>query len=340
MMLRALALLLLSPVAFAQEIPRRVTNFTSRVVRVKAAGDEANEGFGFLVGETSTHLYVVTAAHVIGKGGSGAARVQIALEGKPRWIAAERLRQDDTFDVAAVRISKPTGMTLAKGCLHPETSYLNTSVWFIGREGTWYISTLPGKINAKRADLHHRLSFDIVGVRPGNSGGPLLGKDGLIGMVLVDTGLNEGRAVDLRAIQQRLADWKLPWGLSECHLFEQRVAEGSDTIGPCQGPSGMFGTHGDCNENSATHRDICTKVPADARVDRVRLYRKWAEEPGWADRMEVGAGSDCDWCKFIGVMKASTVGSQTTVCWEFLQWSSHQSRSARIAIEYSVPSDE
>lgn len=335
-----LLLLTVAPGVFAQsDIPQRVTNFAPRVVRVKATGDRPSEGFGFVVGETSTDLYAVTAAHVIRDAGASA-QVQVAFVGQS-WIDAVLVKRDDMFDVTALRITKKTaGTRFRTGCIHPlPKSYLNTSVWFIGREGTWYVATLPGKINAE-PDLMHRISFDIVGVRPGNSGGPLLGRDGLLGMVLEDTGLNEGRAFDIRAIQTLFANWKLPWGLTECRLFDHRTAEGSVDVGPCQGQPGVFGIKGDCNENSAARRDVCTTIPADARIDRVRLYRKWTEEPGWSDKMEVGPGTDCDWCKFIGAMKRSSANGQANVCWEFLQWSSHQSRSARIVVEYSVPSSE
>jgi hypothetical protein len=335
-----LALLIAAaPAAFAQtDIPQRVTNFKPRVVRVKASGQHQSEGFGFVVGETTTDFYVVTAAHVISDAGRSP-RVQIALEAQA-WRSAAVVKRDGTFDVAALKIKKSAGTVFRAGCLHPvPKAYLNTSVWFIGREGTWYVATLPGKINAE-PDLMHRFSFDTVGVRPGNSGGPLLGSDGLLGMILIDTGLNEARAFDVRAIQILFKNWKLPWGLAECRLFDHRTAEGSVDTGKCEGPVGLFGFKGNCGENTATHRDVCVAIPDDASVDRVRLYRKWTDEPGWSDTMEARPGDDCEWCRFIGAMKRSPLNGQSNVCWEFLQWSSDQSRTARIVVEYSVPSNE
>jgi hypothetical protein len=206
-----LMLLLAAPSALAQsDVPGRVANFAPRVARVKAIGNVASEGFGFVVGETDADLFLVTAAHVLSAAGPSP-KIRVAFRGRA-WTVAVAVRQNSTFDVAALRVPKGSTTALRGGCVHPRVgSYLNTSVWFVGREGTWYISTLPGRINAAEPDLEHRFSFDIVGVRPGSSGGPLLGNDGLLGMILEDTGLNEGRAVDINAIAAMFAKWKLPW---------------------------------------------------------------------------------------------------------------------------------
>lgn len=340
----AVMLLSVSVSLFAQnEIPRRVTNFVPRVVRVTANGPRGETaGFGFIVGDSSTHWYAVTARHVLtDAGGVAAVTVTVTFRRGTTSVSASLVNESEPLDVAALKIPKSATAGSMKGCLHPvPESYLNTAVWLIGREGEWYVSTLPGRINVDGPNSNKSMSFDMVGVRPGNSGGPLLGENGLLGMILEDVGLNEGRAVDIRAIKQKFSEWKLPWGLSDCRLFESKTAEGLVDTGSCEGQGGLFGLKNDCNENSAKHVDVCTTLPANARIDSIRLFRRWSHESGWPKGTEFKSGDNCEWCKFTGAAKESPADGQKRVCWEFLQWSSHDSRTARILVNYQIPADE
>lgn len=143
-------------------------------------------GSGFFITQEG---HILTNAHVVGK----ARRVRIVTSGKQEKLAAEVLRVDSVRDVALLRLE-----TLPES-LHIPISYFRTDWPEVGEEvyviGTPLSTKLQDTVTKGIISAHRRdfkifgASVDIlqadVAVQGGNSGGPLLDKQGNIAGIAV-----------------------------------------------------------------------------------------------------------------------------------------------------------
>ena len=90
-------------------------------------------------------------------------------------------------DFAIIQAPAPPDISWESEALAPLESIKGgirgEKVWFIGRSGQWYIPTIPGSINSEKPDLNSIIQIDIVSVRVGTSGAPLITENGIIGMI-------------------------------------------------------------------------------------------------------------------------------------------------------------
>ncbi|MBI1849247.1 MAG: trypsin-like peptidase domain-containing protein [Planctomycetes bacterium] len=136
-------------------------------------------GSGFLIGEDGSAL---TNHHVI----ENAVLVEAAF-GDGKRISVEIVGSDPETDVALLRLSPQTLLSPALTVGHPERSRVGDTVFAIGSP-----IDLPGTTNRGIISHLNRVLADNpfvayiqsdVGLHPGNSGGPLLDRDGhVIGM--------------------------------------------------------------------------------------------------------------------------------------------------------------
>lgn len=187
-------------------------------------------GFGFIVGEQKTSrgnfFYIVTANHVVRKKVPGGGDPEISLRffwdiGSP--VRGSKLLDifDDVFDLALLRVAankifQPeqfswTGQSWCGKWRREET------VWFIGQEQKWYVppDKRSGSLLYTQPDPHGFVRIEVGSVQPGTSGAPLITNEGIVGMVLRDTGKSV-RAVSIASIRRFMLDHRYPWNLTEC----------------------------------------------------------------------------------------------------------------------------
>lgn len=118
---------------------------------------------------------------------------------------------------------------------------------------------------------------------------------------------------------------------------ESKIAVGDATFSPCRAQPGILGLGGyNCSEESAVRANVCAVVPISAKVTAIRLYTKFLDETGTIEqRKPVEPNVDTGWSKFVGSSFETPISDGRSVCWQFLHWSSHQSRQARIAVTYN-----
>jgi hypothetical protein len=162
---------------------------TSNVVRIKAQFADNTElrGFGFIIVEQNEMLYIVTAAHVVMNPQSGKAiDIGISLFGIEGLKLAELVNNHERYDIALLKISKPSGYKWVSGKLSSKVTR-DSKVWFIGRGWSWDNITedLAGTVSKVTG---FDISVDMSAITPGASGGPLFTANNIVGMIIEDSG--------------------------------------------------------------------------------------------------------------------------------------------------------
>jgi hypothetical protein len=221
-------ILVLTIVAVAQERTSQTVaadsqiapeNLVPNVVRIEAhMRDHTENGFGFIVGQRDQTLYVVTAYHVISdpQEVTEASQVKVKLEFADRrgesYDAKVIGTHDTAHDLGVLTVPAPSGFHWNKECQGvPEDQKRPTEVWFIGRDQNWYVSIVPGRV-ASTAPVDSRMDLEGLAIRPGSSGGPLVARSGIVGMIQNDSA--EGtKALTIDFIKAAFQDWMHPWNL-------------------------------------------------------------------------------------------------------------------------------
>jgi hypothetical protein len=216
----------------------------SNVVRIVAhlgAGAIAREGFGFVVGEDLGQLYIVTADHVVR--GDGPDEIDkkptvIFFQDQGKAYTGELLGTHlprGQGDLAVLRIQSPPRFAWNRKAQARDPVKRGTDVWFIGKLGAWYVPTRPGAVN--EVEPSGTLRVDGLPVSVGTSGAPLLSQDGILGMIVTDTGAFS-EATPLDVIRRAIEYWRYPWqleaGLPEKQ--EEKPERSSSPTPPVQTP--------------------------------------------------------------------------------------------------------
>ena len=190
-------------------------------ITAKRESGESNQGFGFIVGKQHGQFYIVTANHVVRSNRPGGASTSVKVKFYSDPGHSYKADLLETFygkpqDFAVIQVAVPPNFSWESKALVPPESITRglrgEDVWFIGRSGQWYIPAIPGRINSERPDLHSIIHVDMVSVRVGTSGAPLITKNGIIGMIIQDE-VGSARAVSIGAIQAAFDEWRYPWSL-------------------------------------------------------------------------------------------------------------------------------
>ncbi|MCI5131559.1 MAG: hypothetical protein D3904_08540 [Candidatus Electrothrix sp. EH2] len=200
-------------------------------ISAEFSDNSTRNGFGFIVGEQKTSqgsfFYIVTANHVVRKKVPGSGDPEISLRffwdvGSPITDLKLLDISDSIFDLALLRVA-------ANKIFQPEIFFWNgqswcgkwrneETVWFIGKERKWYVPSKrgAGSLLYTQPDPHGFIRIEIGSVLPGTSGAPLVTNEGIVGMVLRDTGNKDVRAVSIASIRRFVLDNRYPWNLTEC----------------------------------------------------------------------------------------------------------------------------
>jgi hypothetical protein len=187
-------------------------------IRIEAhlPDDQAELGFGFIVGEKAGTLYAVTAYHVVADPNAAPDRppvkVKVELFGhREEMIDAKLLAlHDSAHDLAVLTFPAPAGFQWNRKCLGSADEQNGmTPVAFIGRSGEWYVPTSTVRISSDEP-VDARFDIDDLAIRPGSSGGPLVASSGIVGMILRDS--TEGaQALTIGMIRLDFKKWGFPF---------------------------------------------------------------------------------------------------------------------------------
>lgn len=202
----------LSGEAFASE-------FRAHVVKIRAtwADGQQQDGFGFVVGQNSSGVYIVTANHVVRGNGPG----EVAEGVKLTWFQRRGEQFDATLigtsdrdrDIAVLRTSLPAGVSLRPELMaySPDRLERGSDVWFIGRAGDWYVPTRAGTVNS--VDLQGQINIDGFNLQVGTSGAPLISEKGVAGVIIEDAS-GVARATPMSFVATAFDFWSHPWDMA------------------------------------------------------------------------------------------------------------------------------
>ncbi len=172
-------------------------SLSNNVVAISATFEDGHREYGlsFVTGERGQQLYLATAAHVVQNEYSGTSSIEIQFRGEIRRYSAQLLRQDANFDVALLEMTRPNDYRWKQNCL--AVPGLGQQVAFIGRERRWFIP--PEAVHGAITEIrYNRLMVDIISIRPGTSGAPLVNNQGITRLVIED----QGSTAEVVAIEQ------------------------------------------------------------------------------------------------------------------------------------------
>ncbi|MCI5146052.1 MAG: hypothetical protein D3923_11100, partial [Candidatus Electrothrix sp. AR3] len=198
-------------------------------ISTEFASGSQNYGFGFIVGEDNGHFYIVTANHVVRKRKNSPEKDKANILLRFFWDPGDVVDGAKLLDIlhkeldlALIRINKDKIFKAAQVAWTGQQVWCDQwqkheQAWFIGRNRGWYVPPdREGIMLGTEADLQGFVHADIRKVKPGTSGAPLLTKNGIVGMVVTDSG-DETRAVDINLIRRFISvNNPYPWNLEKC----------------------------------------------------------------------------------------------------------------------------
>ena len=231
-LLRLLALFfsflyLFSPPLQAQQgspaLKNLVEKLKKNVIRITAVFPDGQEryGFGFVTGEKDGKLYLVTAGHVVHrevgentKSIQDTKSIQVEIFNKPGSFIAKEAQwfESPDDDLSLLVMDAVPGYQWEKNCLGKDPQEYD-EVRFIGRATEW-VSPNVGEVRSPKDPNH--VEFTINTVAPGTSGAPLVGKNGIIGMVTRDSD-NPSVALSISRIRALIGGANYPFSASYFH---------------------------------------------------------------------------------------------------------------------------
>jgi hypothetical protein len=191
------------------------------VVRIEAK----ENGFGFIVGEKSGLLYVVTAYHVV----VDPDKVETVVTSKVKVEFFDRRgvkfdadllgTHDADRDLAVLTVRAPQGVEWTRQCLAaPEKQKRGTPVWFVGRDQEWKPPVIPGRV-VQEPSTDWTIDLEGLQVKRGSSGGPVISDTGIIGMIETDSEVGT-HALSVDFIQKSIEKWNHPWQLQPVKIID------------------------------------------------------------------------------------------------------------------------
>jgi hypothetical protein len=200
------------------------------VVKIKASlqpGSAPQIGFGFVVGKQDDQAVIVTANHVVRDEDNpdAVAKTPLITFYQNQGVEVPGVLQLATSaptsrgDVAVILVPWPNRLTIANQASIVDPVAKDDSVWLIGKGGAWEESGRPGRI-VSQDPVDRHLEFEGLNVAVGSSGGPLISKDGIIGMIVADDPSERlAKATSIEVIQKLVRDeWHYDWSLAHVNL--------------------------------------------------------------------------------------------------------------------------
>ena len=268
-----------------------------RITTTLPDGSAAEEGFGFVFGESNGRIYVVTADHVVRQGKSdgnegkaeGSLKVQVIFRGdQGHRYDAELLDLQllpERGDLAVLQLPKPPSFRAAWPSVADADALVpGVRAWRIGKVERWIPATVPGEFVGRSALW---LAFDNLDTPRGSSGGPVVTQDGIVGMVVAEGGMTgvPSDVLPIGTIEGVLREWQLPWNLRSDH--KAPVAEPPSVAAPTEPvvsqpqptPSASDTTAGAAADS---------ELALDMSLDDRKAVQRWLNQLGFAAGGEDG----------------------------------------------------
>jgi Trypsin-like peptidase domain/PEGA domain len=261
-------------------------------------------GFGFITGERNGLLYIATARHVLNSSddpdGTTAPKVKVTFfSDQGRTYSADVLGTHDAqHDLAVLTVASPAGFSWIKECQSgADSAKRGTQVWFVGKNGTWFVPVQPGAIASEAPSSHGMLEIDGLQVRVGSSGGPLIAGTGIVGMIQNDSE-DDTRALTIDIVRDAFREWNYPWDLRETNSG----GAGGTSSAPQQ--SCTVSIESDPADASITLDGVARgETPADLELVRGKTYSLVVEKEG---SVAVKQKIDCESKKVLANLKRAT----------------------------------
>jgi hypothetical protein len=196
-----------TPWVYAQTDRNLALKLRENVVHLQASFEEQpmQSGFGFVIGEKNDVLYITTARHVViddnSVGNNKPKELKVKFYHLDETFQGDVLRYDHEKDVAIISVKKPDGYEWKKNCIdkHPKEG---GTTYYIGKVDEWTIPTNAAVGGIKKInDLENTITAENLNIASGSSGGPLLSKKGIIGVITNHDYGGDALAVGLKAIE-------------------------------------------------------------------------------------------------------------------------------------------
>lgn len=183
-------------------------------------GEDQAEGWGFVIGERDDALYIVTARHVVWKlNNSGFKKansvgIKFFTDQGEYYSTVTILdilglmdlsNSNTDLDLALIRLpEKPINFNLME-------SYISYSVeegqqvWFMS--DNWKYTQSPGVIYNVE---DNEIEIEGSTIHPGNSGGPLITENGIVGLIFEDSN-PYAKSIHIEKIRQIITEMNYPW---------------------------------------------------------------------------------------------------------------------------------
>lgn len=184
-------LFFLIPFAAAGQNKELFETYLPNVVLIHAhfTSNTIQQGFGIIVGEQEGNLFIATAGHLLHEdsmepGLENPKSIEVRFWGKNEKYEVKSILYAATapYDFGIIEVQKPMNFAWRTDCLGSRHEAPDR-VGYIGRTGQWFYPTsaVLGQINKIGLDF---INIDIIGLAGGSSGAPLVGKDGIIGLII------------------------------------------------------------------------------------------------------------------------------------------------------------
>ena len=201
----------------------RALSIRSNVVVVNAVpqpGTPNRVGLGFIVGRRGKEFVILTANHVVRGDDPDAEDKSPRItyyedQGAPvRGVLETKFLPRGRGDFAVIVAPGPQTLSLVTEAQAGSPPTRGQEVWPVGRAGSWAVPVIPGRISRVDA-LDRHIEVEGLIVAPSSSGGPIVSKEGIVGMVVEDSAFGV-IATSIDVIERVVRDeWRYPWILSK-----------------------------------------------------------------------------------------------------------------------------
>ena len=225
-----LVLLITSMFSYADLSEKEVAELLKyNVVSINSSfGDDGNDiqhGFGWVIAKSRTQLYIVTAEHVV-KQKKGdfdftlPTDIDVRFFDDPVRVYTATLTQASSFDdldVAIIKVPMPTRQPWLYSAISDEGIVTDEKVSFVGNGTAWLVPEQSGVLREKVTNSNANARYDYIAtglsLDVGTSGGPLISKKGIVGMIVTHSSEATG-IVSIEAIKKIVTEESgLPWSL-------------------------------------------------------------------------------------------------------------------------------
>lgn len=195
------------------QLREKVMQSIDNVVRIEARHPEPNQGFGYIIAVTSSHIYVLTVRHVVaeiaGASYKPAASITVTISDGQALAVENVTFLDEFLDVAILQLPHSSAVWFKPAVL-AASPMPNDEAWLFGYQQRLAFVGEPGKIRDIRSNV---ISLSGAGGWAGSSGAPIYSASGLLAIYSGVNGLT-GTAIPLSTVERLARTAGIPWQLT------------------------------------------------------------------------------------------------------------------------------